>query len=43
MIRSAVAMAWRACSATSCCRPVASASQPPVSWTVKRLSSHSAG
>ncbi len=39
---SAVRMATEACSATSCCSPLASGSHPPVSCTTNRRPVHSA-
>ncbi len=39
---SAVRIATDACSATSCCKPFASGSQPPVSCTTNRCPVHSA-
>ena len=39
---SAVCIATEACSATNCCRPLASGSHPPVSCTMKRRPLHSA-
>ena len=41
MIASAVRIATDACSATNCCSPLASGSQPPVSCTTNRRPDHS--